>query len=67
MNIKPNEWNVLKIYLANTRQETIYNLRVAYEYFKTREQDVIFLRLLDIVETMDDSEFSLYVEHMRPF
>lgn len=64
MSIKENEWDILKIYLARTQQGTISNLRAAYNYYKSKDRREIFFKLLQYVEMMDESEFSILAEQI---
>lgn len=67
MLIEKNEWDILKIYLARSKQGTINNLEAAYHYFKTKNQGDIFLKLLRYLEMMNESEFSVFADQIFSF
>ncbi len=64
MENKINSSDMIKIYLAKSRQDTIKNLQAAYDYFKTRDQGSIYLDLLKKIEIMDETAYSKFVKHI---
>lgn len=62
LSIEKHEWDILKIYLAKSQQGTIGNLRAAYSYFEAKNQGDTFLKLIQYLEMMDESEFSVFVD-----
>lgn len=58
VSINDNEWSVLKIYLAKTREGTIKNLQAAHNYNREKECRCAYFNLLKKVRNMNESEFA---------
>lgn len=63
VSIDKNEFDILKIYLAQTKEGTVHNLMVAYQYFKETKQENKLQVLLKKVEKMSASEFLNMLKH----